>query len=481
MEKNYILKNPVEFKWKNLHTARFAFDSPFYLDLLESSPFVAEKVVRIVPGRRLVAFGTWEGKPVVAKLFYDAQHAKRQLEKDLSGIKILTEHKIPTPVLYFQGVSEDRRVYILLLERIFNAKNLDEIWSKKEVEELSPLLHAVTFELATQHVFGIFQQDLHLKNFLIANNKIYTLDGGQIALLTQPLAKKWSLENFALFLAQFGIGVKEFQEKLFRYYAALRGWQLKEADFFELFSAIEKWNEKRWLHYEKKIFRHATQFVRREDWHTFCMYDRHYAGAEFMQFLKNPDEIFNHKTTTVLKAGRSATVVKISLDGHELVVKRYNIKNIWHRLRRCLRITRAATSWRLAHKLVLFGVATAKPVAFLEKRFFSLRGQSYFVMEYVSGEQADQNQLDTVLVQKICALLKNLAQLQMTHGDLKLTNILLDARKQPVFIDLDGSEEHVSSTSLYRAWQKEIERLLANFHDQPEVAERFREELRKTS
>ena len=70
--------------------ANFTFDKPFQIELADKQMFTAEKVVRILPKRRLVAFGTWSGKPVVAKLFFASKHAARHVEKDAAGIQEMT-------------------------------------------------------------------------------------------------------------------------------------------------------------------------------------------------------------------------------------------------------------------------------------------------------------------------------------------------------------------------------------------------------
>jgi len=476
--------------WKELHTVDFTFDQPFHLPLAEQQYLLVEKVIRIIPRKRLVAFGTWQDKSVVAKLFFSPKHAKRHLEAEVAGLKILRDHKIPSPALYYNGWSEDNRVYVLLFERIFESKNLAEIWQEKEsADSLLPLMQAIVTELATHHVLGVLQHDLHLKNFLLTRKRIYTLDGAQIELLPSILPKKASMENLALFLAQLGAGYEEYQEKLFRHYAKARGWLLKQEDIVELFLLIKKWNSERWQQFEKKIFRNSSHYGCIRDFRTFTMYDRQYAYPDFLHFLHHPETAFHHPTAVVLKSGRSATVIKVKLDHHEFVIKRYNLKNLWHRLRRCLRPTRAWASWRLAQKLELFGIHTAKPAAFIEKRYLGFRSQSYYVTEYVSGERADQyftahqHQEETIMtmIKRVTTLLRNLRKVEVTHGDLKITNILIDKDKQPVLIDLDGAMEHASLSSLRAAWRKEIKRFLRNFQHQPVIREKFKAELERKS
>lgn len=471
--------------WKDLKKSAYAIKTPFQLDLGNGEVLIAEQVVRSVPKRRLVVFGVWKDKPIVAKLFFDKK-AKHKLQKDVAGIKILQTNRIPTPALYFQGRSKEKRIHVAILQRIFNAKNLADMWQAREsTKSLLPLLKAVVIELATQHVFGVLQHDLHLKNFLLTKKTMFMLDGAAVESFPYLLPKKVSMNNLALFLAQFGVGLEKFHELLFRHYAKSRGWLLKTGDILEFRAMIKKWNVERWQNYEKKIFRPCTDFSCIKGSYATGMYDKNFAADEFQAFLKNPDAIFLQETTQSLKEGRSATVIKATLDGREFVIKRYNMKNIWHFLRRCLRPTRAMQSWRLAQKLHLFGVATAKPIAYIEKRFMGFRGRSYYVSEFVSGEHAgnyfdrnehDQRKVETMVI-RITSLLKNLAKLEISHGDLKITNILINEREQPVLIDLDGTAEHMYLSSLRKAWRKEIKRFLLNFHNQPTVGDKFKSAL----
>ena len=110
-----------------------------------------------------------------------------------------------------------------------------------------------------------------------------------------------------------------------------------------------------------------------------------------------------------------------------------------------------------------------------------LRGKSYVVTEYISSEhvgsyfrshQNDPKKTDE-MVKCVSALLKNLAKLELTHGDLKMTNILIDKQEQPVLIDLDGMTEHATLSGLRQAWHKEIQRFLRNFEDMPALVQKF--------
>lgn len=185
--------------WKDLHAATFDFDQAFQLDLADGQYFLAEKILRLIPKRRLVALGTWQGKSVIAKLFFNDQHARRHMEKDQAGIEALIQNHIPTPMIYYAGVSVDRRVYLLIFEYISQAKSLEEIWRNQHGIYPKKILQTVMHELATQHVFGVLQQDLHLKNFLFSGKNIYMLDGAEVNLHPPLLSKKIKLRKSCYF------------------------------------------------------------------------------------------------------------------------------------------------------------------------------------------------------------------------------------------------------------------------------------------
>lgn len=480
-EQNKLSNVLPQLTGSQLQAVDYQFSGPFELPLESNENLLVDDVIRLIPKRRMVVFGLWKGKHVVAKLFY-TKRAAEQMEKDALGVAKMQENKIPTPALYFKGQTQDHAAYILIFERILETHNLEEVWlQKKSIEDIYPILQAVIIEIATQHVLGIQQHDLHLKNFLITEKLIYTLDGAQIELLPEKLSKKSSMDNLALFLSQFGIGMEALQEKLFQHYANARGWLLKPEDLPELFLAIRKWNEQRWARYQKKIMRACTDFMKIDTWHTIGMMNRKALTPALSQLLQHPDTAFTHPTMKMLKNGRSSTVVKVTIDNKDYVVKRYNLKNLWHRLRRSLRATRAMMCWRLAQKLNLFGLHTALPVAFIEKRFFMFRGKSYLITEYIHGQHIGdyfkQHTNDDLMIERVTQLLKNIAKLEITHGDLKMTNILVAENLQPTLIDLDGAAEHLSISSLDKAWRREIKRFLRNFENQPALLKQLRQEL----
>jgi tRNA A-37 threonylcarbamoyl transferase component Bud32 len=230
MKNDNIANFLQEFSWSSLRAGNRATVAPFQLALNDSKDTLfCHEIVRVIPGKRLVAFGTFAGKPVVAKLFYEPGNAVRHARREYTGIKALLDNGVLTPQLYYHGMAQDRKVQVLIFEKITHAQSLDAIWeNRSSIKELLPLLNALMIELATHHVLGILQHDLHFKNFLIKKKHIYSIDGGDLQVFDKPLTKKDSLDNLGLFFSQFGVCSEELQQALFQVYAQARSFLVKK-------------------------------------------------------------------------------------------------------------------------------------------------------------------------------------------------------------------------------------------------------------
>jgi tRNA A-37 threonylcarbamoyl transferase component Bud32 len=171
----------------------------------------------------------------------------------------------------------------------------------------------------------------------------------------------------------------------------------------------------------------------------------------------------------VLKAGNSATVAGVEVSARQLVVKRYNIKGFAHWLRRFWRPSRAWHSWREGHRLAFLGVATARPLAVLERRTCWLRGRAYLMTEKLDG--------DNILVRfapylasappaaemsALGDLFAALVREHISHGDMKGSNLLWHGGRW-VLVDLDAMQQHTGRRSFVRAFAKDRARFLRNW------------------
>jgi hypothetical protein len=179
-----------------------------------------------------------------------------------------------------------------------------------------------------------------------------------------------------------------------------------------------------------------------------------------------------------------------------LVVKRYNTKPFWRRIKFRLLFGRgllspenapfplgfgllsgrALVSWENAHMLRFFGVPTPRPLAVLRIRRDGIRSTSYFMTEAVAGVRATwwfnddgiAEERKSVMAGKVAALLRQLAEQRVSHGDLKAANILI-VGDEPVLIDLDAMVKHRFGAIFRYHWGRDMQRFLKTWEDTPEV------------
>ncbi len=444
-------------------------------------------ILRFLPGKRLVCSGKWNSLDVVVKFFLNLTDGKRHFAREERGVKALESSGIITPKLLFSGASVSGIVPLLGFEEIVGSEDLKEVWEKAESygRRLDILTGLMTI-IAKQHMSGICQDDPHIRNFLLSGEKMYTIDGDAIDVrhIGEPLSEKQSLKNLGLFFAQFYPEYANLIPDAFKVYASERKWMLSDALYDCLMKEIVKCKYRGEKDYLKKIFRESTSFICDKSMRRYMICGRTYYDDAMAAFLDNPDAML--KEGRMLKNGNSSTVFLIELSRRLLVVKRYNMKNMWHALRRSYRQSRAWASWRNAHLLKSIGVNTPNPVAMMEKRLGPLRSVSYILTEYVDGtdihhllnsDKAGEIDLPG-LVKQFGELLRKFVFSSISHGDFKAMNFIL-SDKGLFVTDLDAVCKHRLKWRFQKAFMKDLDRFMQNWKNAPHIDALFREEISK--
>ncbi|MFJ3482825.1 lipopolysaccharide kinase InaA family protein [Pseudomonas sp. NPDC090202] len=427
-------------------------------------------LLRVLPGQRYVGAGIWRGRPVLAKLLVGSK-APRHFQRERAGVQLLAEQQLTTPQLLAEGLNEGEGGW-LLFEFLDQAESLGDAW--KAVENLPPLADeqsAVLGEaleaVAKMHAKGLWQEDLHLDNLLRQGGQLYLIDGAGIRAeeAGKPLSRQKVLENLGVFFAQLPKSLEPFTEELLVYYLLSNGEHGLPVEALQ--KQIDKVRSWRLRDYLIKVGRECSLFsvfdgpfalraIRREE------------TAAMQPVLQRADALIDNGH--LYKTGGAASVAKAEVDGRELVIKRYNIKNFAHWLKRFWRPSRAWHSWREGNRLMFLGIATPKPLALLEKRFFWLRRRAYLVTEYLSGPdiierfapyvesgEAPENEL-LALDQLFAQLLRE----RISHGDLKGHNVFWQQDRWAL-IDLDAMCQHRSASSFASAFAKDRARFMRNW------------------
>jgi len=245
---------------------------------------------------------------------------------------------------------------------------------------------------------------------------------------------------------------------------------------------INHWQAKKNRSYLKKIYHECPNYVCQRSWHQYIVYSRELQKQDILPLLEDPDTFMANGR--MLKNGNTCTLSLVNVGGLGLVVKRYNIKNAWHALKRCLRPSRAWKSWKNAHRLALLGIPTPRPMALVENRWGPLRSKAYFITEYIeaitldnllgSGKVEENNRID--LIEQFVEMLQLFVDASLSHGDFKATNFLVDAG-QILITDLDAMREHRYKWPFRRAFKKDCKRFMKNWINLPEVEKTFQERL----
>ncbi|MNI42688.1 3-deoxy-D-manno-octulosonic-acid kinase [compost metagenome] len=173
------------------------------------------------------------------------------------------------------------------------------------------------------------------------------------------------------------------------------------------------------------------------------------------------------------KTGGAASVGKVEAAGRALVIKRYNIKGFAHWLKRFWRPSRAWHSWREGNRLAFLGIATPKPLAVLEKRFFWLRSRAYLVTEHLPGPDiierfapyVENGEAPEAELAALDHLFAELIRERISHGDFKGHNLFWQQDRWAL-IDLDAMCQHASRSSFAPAYARDRARFMRNWPEQ---------------
>ncbi|MEN8261060.1 MAG: lipopolysaccharide kinase InaA family protein [Pseudomonadota bacterium] len=425
------------------------------------------ELLRCLPGKRLACVAEWRGETVFAKLFLDVQRARAHWQREEAGIRILGSRGILTPTLIHSGSVGDG-VYLILYRYIPEGVTAATTWESSSDAERLGLIRRLAVLLAGHHGAGIVQRDLHLGNFLLADGLLYTLDGDGISAAAGPLGRRAALGNLALLLAQLPPCFDKYLDDILEQYIAAGSGVVTGTDSGVLRRLVGTKRERRKRNFLEKTMRECTAFVCWKAWGEVTVYDRTYDTEAMRRLLADPDA--HVAVGEPLKKGNTCTVTRVEVGGRSLVVKRYNIKSRFHTLNRAFRPSRAAVSWRNAHRLLFYGIATPKPVALVEKRWGPLRQRAYFITEFVPGVDCLAYMLDgtvapkrkSIVAEAIAEMLKNLHSLKISHGDLKGTNIRI-CDHRVMLIDLDSMRQHSHGAGFARAWRRDMRRFFKNW------------------
>ena len=452
---------------RTLRDAGRAVPMPFRVVLADGRALLVRRLLRVLPGKRLVGEAEVDGGRVLAKLFI-GQRAEWRWQREQAGLAALRRAGIPTPAVR-AAVPIAGGGHALLTDFLDPVESFAQAWEAlrdrpagdaRAVALLLPLLHT----LGCLHAAGLVHEDLHFGNFLRHAGRIFVIDGDALRVDRpgQPLALPEVTANLAVLLAQLPAAWDDELPLLLPAHAAGAGMDLPSVSVLrEQIARVRRWRLRDLL---AKTVRDCSLFAVTQTAARFTAVARAQAGS-LAAVIASPDEAIG--AGRILKDGGTSTVARVLVDDRPLLVKRYNIKGVGHALRRALRPSRAWHSWRAAHRLQFFGIATPTPLALIEERLGPLRRRAWLVSEYCPGANlrlhlAADREPPAAEARAILQLFAAMHRQRITHGDLKAMNLLWHAG-QVWLIDLDDVVQHRSAAAHSRAWSRDRARLLRNW------------------
>ena len=448
--------------------------APFGLRLSGANPgeiLTCTAILRHLPGRRLVCRASRpNGDNVIVKLFLAPRHAWRHCKRERAGIAAFEKAQVPTPALLSPTTLDDGQTPLVVTAAIAQARSLADCWPGLNEGERRIHLWACIRLIARLHAGGYLQRDIHPGNFLVSGAEIFLIDGDAVRVLPRRpyRSERRGLTNLASFLVQFDPEADRWGPAALEVYAHHRGWPARPQRLRVFNRLISRCRHARMRQRAAKVTRTCTDVAVRRSWRRYTACDRRWYATAMQPLLDDPDRFMQagHR----LKDGNSATVVRIRYQDQTLVIKRYNIKNLRHRLRRCLRSSRGRIAWRNAHMLRMIGIETPPPRALIEDRWGPFRSRAFLICAHQPGThladywppdwQAADTRMDAL--RPLTTLIGRLYAAQISHGDLKATNLIVDGGRI-VLVDLDGLRIYRAPQRFMRHYRKDCERLLRNW------------------
>ena len=435
---------------------------PFELQL-GSQCWHCEQVLRVLPGRRVVLQARRQsadespGSDYLLKLFIGSG-GNRYRERERRGLQWLNDAGLPVPDLLED--LDDAGLAGLIIEYLPSAAVISPD-DQDRVEQAAALL-------GRMHQAGLWQVDLHLKNFVVSGERLFAVDGDGVRRRANPVPAGKGLEDLALLAAQRPPQEDEGADGLLRTYSENRPGL--NANLQDLQAKIGRARHGRVRRYLKKCFRSCTEFSVGEDadYRYFALRGR----GELVRELLSERDAFStgdeFLEMEAVKLGNSATLVRTRADGG-VIIKRYNVKSLRKGMSRLLRPTpRYRRAWMCGQLMTFLGLPTAEPLLLIEQNRRFRPAVAFLVMEELGGrdlaEEVAEDGLSHSRAAEVARLFVLLKRAGLTHGDTKATNFVIHADRVHL-IDLDAMALGV------RHFEKDLQRFLDNWEG--EVRERF--------
>lgn len=324
------------------------------------------------------------------------------------------------------------------------------------------------------HRAGVFHDDLHSGNILVARSSCQLDERGRIAprfylvdlpgiSFSSPLDWPRSRESLLMLHSDWSqratLGERwRFWHRYWLERAELRLPQPRNAGL-EIFSLTRDYSCRVLAGRVKRALRTNRDYFGLDGAHAHGHAVTQLPRIELQRLVNDPELLFRDYWPEPVKLTPASTMVtaELPLDGVATPVayKRIRPRNLLKQLGSLAGRNRALTAWQLGHALLERGIATARPVAVVVPHGIANTGVGYLATEWIAGAlnlhlylwrlarlpQRERAHLTTQAAQALGRLIGRMHAWRVAHRDLKGCNLLLtehDAEVHAYLIDLDG-------------------------------------------
>ena len=430
-------------------------------------------IIKKSPARTVVTLKQ-HGREYIAKIFHapllgDKIRAimRSRATQEWNNLWRLVQLEIagPRPIaLGFLGLEA-----YLLIEKIPGTQTLKQRCRQPlPFEQRRRITRNLAILVADLHNCGLLHGDLHFGNILLdQEDKLYVVDLHKIKQRRQ-LAPSDCLMNLALLSGSFAVCAGYLDHLRFWHYYHQHCRIVTATDFYgyarKANACLLQQRRSYWLKKGQRCIKNNKYFhkINVGTASGFAVRD----DIRVQQLLQPVDQLI--AGAKILKNSRSGLVVQTDY----AIVKRYRRKKSRNWFIDCWRSSKAKKAWIAGHQCLVRGIATAAPLLFCERRYARFLLDHWLVSTEIAPAQTLYQYLNTLaanpspeniarktnLLWRLGRLIRVLHQRGLSHRDLKVNNLLVDAGEHLYLIDLDGLQAKSKVSDSRR--DKDLQRLL---------------------